>query len=134
MKHIIINQRQTARRYAVQALYSWSITQNPVLEVINNYLEINNTKTFDREYFNLLLVNITELHQEIDQKFIEYLDRPIEKLDIITLSIIRLAIYEIFYLNLTPKIAINEALNLAKEFGAESSYKFINNLLDQIKP
>ncbi len=67
----------------------------------------------------------------IDQKFIPHLDRDIAVLTPVELAVLRLATYELVYCPEVPyKVVINEALEIAKDYGADQSYKYVNAILD----
>lgn len=125
--------RRKARRYALQALYGWHLSGNDILDVEKFFLNQHAADDFDREYFHQLLINIVEKVTSIDDFMKAYLSRKVEELDYIELSILRLSIYELQYQPELPfRVIINEALELAKGFGAKESYKFINGVLDKI--
>ena len=86
-------------------------------------------------YFRKLFRQTAENIQSIDGMIAPYLDRNTEELDPIERSILRLAVYELKYETDVPyKVAINEAIELTKTFGAEESHKYINGVLDKIAP
>ena len=72
---------------------------------------------------------------EIDKKIAENLDNwVIERLNSVDKAILRLSVYSLLYQKDTPApIVIDEAINLAKDFGTDDSYKFVNAVLDSIK-
>ena len=64
-----------------------------------------------------------------------YLDRALDELDPIEKAILRLAVYELqFEADVPYKVAINEAIEVAKVFGADESHKYINGVLDKVAP
>ena len=82
---------------------------------------------------HLKLAKITPLLPEIDQAIIRLApERPIEKINPVDLAILRLSIYELITHKKTPpKVVIDEAIEIAKTYGADASYKFINGVLAQ---
>ena len=129
-----IRQRVKARQNTVQALYQWLITNKDLDEVI---AEFENDKyklaKTDVDYFRSLLKGTITYHEELDAKIINLLDRPIEELDTIERAILHIGCYELEYHNDIPwKSVINESVELAKTFGAEDSYKYINGVLDKV--
>ena len=130
-----ISPRRRARECAVQTLYSWLISKNPPEEVELTFITDQDTKGVDMPYFRKLFRQTAENIQSIDGMIAPYLDRNTEELDPIERSILRLAVYELKYETDVPyKVAINEAIELAKTFGAEESHKYINGVLDKIAP
>lgn len=125
--------RKKARRFAIQALYGWSISGNDINEIETFFLIQHSNENFNREYFHQLLFDITHKVTIIDDFMKCYLDRKLEDLDYIERSILRLAVYELQYQPELPfRIIINEALELAKTFGAKESYKYVNGVLDKM--
>ena len=129
-----IRQRIKARQNTVQALYQWIITNKDLDEVISEFEndEYKLAKT-DVNYFRSLLKGTITYHKELDARIINLLDRPIEELDTIERAILHIGCYELEYHNDIPwKSVINESVELAKTFGAEDSYKYINGILDKV--
>ena len=129
-----IRQRIKARQNTVQALYQWFITNKDLDEVISEFEndEYKLAKT-DVNYFRSLLKGTITYHKELDARIINLLDRPIEELDTIERAILHIGCYELEHHNDIPwKSVINESVELAKIFGAEDSYKYINGILDKV--
>ena len=129
-----IRQRVKARQNTVQALYQWLITNKDLAEVIAEFEndEYKLAKT-DVNYFISLLKGTITCHEKLDARIINLLDRPIEELDTIERAILHIGCYELEYHNDIPwKSVINESVELAKIFGAEDSYKYINGILDKV--
>lgn len=125
--------RKKARRYAMQALYSWHISQNGLKDIETHTLLDHATEHFDREYFKQLLHEIPAHLSDIASALNPHLARPLEELDPIELSVLRVAVFELSYRPDIPyKVVINEALELVKTFGATESHKFVNGVLDKV--
>jgi N utilization substance protein B len=117
----------------MQALYGWSVSNIDLSIIANQYLAERNPKTLDLVYFKALVNNIPAKQTELDTAIAKYSNRNIEQLDHIELSILRLACYELVFCPDIPfKVIISEALELANMFASDTSYKFINSILDQI--
>lgn len=88
----------------------------------------------DVSYFEELLHTVPKQAEALDAAYEPYLqDRALTELDPITLSLMRLASYELLHrLDVPYRVAINEAVSLAKKFGASDSHKFINGILDKV--
>ncbi|QCI23424.1 transcription antitermination factor NusB [Buchnera aphidicola] len=124
--------RRKAREYAVQALYSWQLSNNNIYEIENQFYERNDMKDIDLTYFHELIIEITNNKQHLDSLMIPYLSRTINELGQIEKAILRISFYELEKRNDIPyKVTINEGIELAKLFGAKESYKFINGVLDK---
>lgn len=125
--------RSRARRLAMQGLYEWQLSQNVPAVILKTCLEEQNIKNVDTEYLEELLLTIPRKQQEIDKAFQAYVDRPIEEIDPIELSILRLATYELLHrIDVPYRVVINEAIELAKSFGAEAGHKYVNGILDKV--
>ena len=124
--------RKQARVLALQALYSWLMSGNEMTQVELTYATTNDMSKVDMEYFQAILHGVAEDVDAIDKAYKPYLGRLPEELDPIEKSIMRLATFELTKRIDTPfKVVINEAIDLAKVFGAEESHKFINGALDK---
>ena len=124
--------RRLARELALQAVYSWQMTKNPVEQVELSIVTSNNMQKVDTEYFLELLRAVVKDCDELDKKVKPYLGRLPEELDPVEYAILRLATYELIHrIDVPYKVVINEAIELAKSFGAEESHKFINGVLDK---
>jgi transcription antitermination protein NusB len=126
--------RVRARRSAVQALYQWEMTRATIDDVISEFMtERSELKKADTDYFNDLLQgtanNITELQEEIAPN----LDRRLDQLDPVERAVLMVGTYELMFHQEIPwRVIVNEAVELAKMFGAEESHKYINGVLEKI--
>lgn len=124
--------RRKARELAVQAIYSWQISQNSVTDVEVNFIADNSKRRFDIEYFQLLLRGVTANLSDIDDAISPYVDRPLDDIDHVEKAILRVAVFELKDCTDVPyRVVINEAIELAKSFAADDSHKFINGVLDK---
>ncbi len=124
--------RRKARELAVQAIYSWQLSQNSVTDIEVNFLTDNSARRFDIEYFKQLLHGVTASVSNIDKAISPHVDRPLDDVDHVEKAILRVAIYELNdCLDVPYKVVINEAIELAKSFAADDSHKFVNGVLDK---
>lgn len=129
-------ERTQIREQAFKLIYSLEIQKsNDLKEALDLYLEsneIDNSKAI--EYIEDAVFGIQKNLKEIDNEIEKNLKQEwkIERISKIDLSILRLAIYEIKYTNIPFKVAINEAVELAKKYGEDSSKKFVNGILASI--
>ena len=127
--------RSIARQRALQALYQWQFTQQDICLIESQFLEETEMEMHkvDLTYFKKLLYDIPEKITVLDASFAPLLDRKISQLDPIELTILRIGCYELTFGQDIPfKVAINEAVELAKQFGAEQSHKYVNSILDRL--
>jgi N utilization substance protein B len=126
-------ERHNARHFALQAMYQWQLTQNPISDIETDFLKKQIKKKTDIAYFKELIHEIPKHSAELDQHMIPFLTRPIDELDPIELAILRLSIYELAHrLDIPCRVSINEALELTKKFGSVEGFKFVNGVLDQV--
>jgi N utilization substance protein B len=124
--------RRLAREFAVQAVYSWQMSKNPVEQIELSIITSNNMQKVDTEYFLELLRAVVNDCADLDKKIKPYLGRLPEELDPVEKAILRIATYELVgRIDVPYKVVINEAIELAKSFGAEESHKFVNGVLDK---
>lgn len=129
---IPISHRKKARSLLVQALYQWQISQYPAHEIEAQY-RADNTGKLDWDYFHELFVGITSSTEALDASFTPSLDRDISQLNPIELSILRLGAYELSQrIDVPYRVVINEAIELAKKYGATDSHKYVNGILDKL--
>jgi transcription antitermination protein NusB len=124
--------RTKARELAVQAVYSWQMSNNPVEQIELSIATSNNMEKVDATYFCELLRAVVKDVANLDVKIKPYLGRLPEELDPVEKAILRIATYELIgRIDVPYKVVINEAIELAKLFGAEESHKFVNGVLDK---
>jgi len=127
------SQRHKARRYAVQALYHWQLTQDEPQDVIDFMMPDINTNKTDMAYFEELITEITVHQQAIDEALAPALDRGLESVDPVERAILRMAVYELQHHPEIPyRVIMNEAIEQAKTFGAEEGHKYINGVLHKV--
>lgn len=123
--------RHLSRVIIMQTLFEWDF--RPSLDVFE--IVKRNIKAYDEEcdtgYIEVTLKGIIDHHKEIDQIISKAAPEwPIDQIAIIDKSILRVAVYELLYpKEIPPKVVINEAVELGKTYGSESTYKFVNGVL-----
>jgi len=117
----------------MQGLYEWQLSGNEPAVILQTCLAEQNVKNVDTEYLQELLLEIPGKQAGIDAAFQGFTSRPINEVDPIELAILRLATYELLYrVDVPYKVVINEAIELAKAFGAEAGHKYVNGILDKV--
>jgi len=127
--------RRSARIIALQALYQIDITGKPVQDVLNfNWLD----KEYDKstlDFARAIIVGTEENKSLIDlavKKQLEHWD--FDRLSCIDRAILRFSTFSLFFQGDVPDtVIINEAIDIAKMFGTDDSYKFVNGVLDGIR-
>lgn len=131
---VSLSQRRRARRLTLQALYQWQIADGEALDIIKQFREENPGK-IDWEYFEEVLTKVPSQVAEIDAQLAPLLDRKPESLDPIERALLYLGTFELTHrLDVPYRVVINEAVELAKMFGATDSHKYINGVLDKLAP
>lgn len=135
------NPRHMARALALQGLYSWKMSENSVqriaIDILNGEIfadpeEKNKKLKFDQEYFRELMTEIPKHYGELETLMQEFTAKHKELMTPVEQAILVIAAYELKYkIEIPYKVIINEAVILAKEFGAIDSHKFINGVLDK---
>ena len=130
----VASERHKARHYAMQGLYQWKLNSTSVTEIAKQFMIDFDMKGTDKDYFVELLRGVQNNIQEIDSFLSPYIkDRDLEACDPVTLSLLRIATYELKNrVDIPYKVVINESVNLSKKFGPEESHKFINGMLDKL--
>jgi N utilization substance protein B len=119
----------------VQALYQMQITGHDRSELMAQFRERRDYERVDREYFDAALRGILEAQPALEAEAGAFADRPLAQLDPVERAILLLGFYELSARPEIPfRVVINEAVNLAKRFGAEGGHKYINAVLDRAAP
>jgi N utilization substance protein B len=125
--------RSKARRFAVQALYQWQMAGQDLNDIEAQFLSEMPVRKVDVAYFQELLHRIPARVDELDALLAGHLDRSIDELDPVERAVLRLGVYELAErLDIPFRVVINEAVELAKVFGAEQSHRYINGVLDKL--
>ena len=125
--------RGKARRLAMQAIYQWQMTSDPIDGIIAQFDEEADKSSLDKEYFTELVQGVYDNLKTIDDALAPHMDRAVESVDPVERAIIRLACYEFSKrLDVPYKVVINEAVTLTKKFSTEQSHTFVNAVLDKV--
>jgi len=119
----------------MQALYQWDFDQsaNQPDQVILQFREMQNMEKVDIDYFESLFNYAVENIAEIDSDISPHLDRELQQLDPIERSVLRICCTELKTELATPyKVVVNEAVEISKDFGADSGYRYINGIADKL--
>ena len=123
--------RSRARRRALQAVYAWQMSGTGAREVIAQFAHEQAKEPADLAYFEDLVRGVDEHRKDLDAALTPFLDRDIEQVDAIERAVLRLAAYELRHRPDVPyRVVINEAIEIAKRFGAEHGHTYVNGVLD----
>ncbi|MGH8293743.1 MAG: transcription antitermination factor NusB [Gammaproteobacteria bacterium] len=125
--------RSRARRLALQGLYQWQLAGGPVQEISAQLLASQNVRDTDSEYFESLLGAAINDCPALEALFSHHLDRPLAQLDPVERGILLLGTCELRSHPEVPyRVVLNEAVELAKRFGAADAHKYINAVLERV--
>ena len=123
--------RTRARELMVQALYQKQIAGHSTAELVAQFHDDPAYERVDKEFFDELFPAISNSQDVLEEKIGALIDRPLEQLDPIELSILLIGVQELATrIDIPYKVVINEGVNLARRFGATESHKYINACLD----
>jgi len=147
--------RSEARRYAVLAIYQWQMSGETPAVIARHFFDdpawidaiadglaeeqaVERAadaapRVYDMQLFDQLLRGVPERVDDIDEALKSAVDRSLRSIDPVELAILRVAVYELLYSPELPvRVVLNEAIDLAKTFGAEQGHRYVNGVLDRI--
>ena len=129
-----ISRRGLSRRLTVQALYQWLVNETQPETLLKQFRDQEEgLGRADPVYFEELLKGTVADAVSLTMSLVPHLDRPLNQLDPVEHAILLLGAYEMASKPEVPwKVVVNESVNLAKIFGAEDGYKFVNGVLDKL--
>jgi N utilization substance protein B len=127
--------RRWSRRLAMQAVYQWQMTGQEAEEIDRQFREEADLSRADQDYFHALLHGVLSRVEELDGVLSPHMERVVDHVDPVERAILRCACFELAHCPDVPyKVVINEAVELAKQFGSEQGHKFVNGVLDKVAP
>jgi N utilization substance protein B len=123
--------RTRARELLVQALYQKQLAGHECAEILEQFHQQAAYNRVDQAFFDEAFPLICKSQDDLESKIDELIDRPIEQLDPIELSVLLIGVFELeSRIDVPYRVVINEGVNLAKRFGATDGHKYINACLD----
>jgi len=127
------NPRSRARRAALQAIYQWQMTAEALETITAQFREDKSWRRIDEELFRAHLYGVAGDVAVLDAHLQPILDRPVDQLDAVERAILRMGAFELTHRDDIPwRVVINECVELAREFGAEQSHRYVNGILDKL--
>lgn len=124
--------RHWARRLALQAIYQWQLTGNDLADIEAQFAQDPNAPRADFPYFQEILHGVPAHVGELDPVLEAVASRRMDQIDPVERAILRNASYELAYrVDVPYRVVLNEAVDLAKKFGAEQGHGFVNGALDK---
>lgn len=130
--------RRKGRILAFQALYAWDVAGTPLDELLDfSWLDEDKREALDEEvrvFAGLMIAGTIGAIDRIDESIRRRLEHwTFERLKRVELAILRISVWSLLeQADIPAQITIDEAIEIAKEFGSEDSYKFINGVLDGV--
>lgn len=125
--------RHEARKLALSGIFCWLFSDSDNLLTVALSKELMESDNVDVDLANNIIAGVKENNEKIDEIISKCAPEwPIDKISKIDLVILRVGIYEVLFSKTPSKVAIDEAVELAKEFGNDSSGKFVNGVLGAV--
>lgn len=125
--------RTMARRRAMQAIYQWQQSGSSLRDVEAEFLVDQDMSRTDVSYFQEVVRGVDENLEVIDADLGPLLDRRVKEVDPVERAILRIGAFEIRYrLDIPYRVVLNEAIELAKLYGADQSHRYVNGVLDKL--
>jgi N utilization substance protein B len=127
------SERRRAREFALQGLYQWQLARTEPAAIARQLAEAKGFDKIDAGYFRALLEGTIAAAPDLERAIAPYLDREFARLSPVERGILLLAGYELAHRPEVPyRAVINEAVELAKDYGGTDGYKFVNGVLDKL--
>lgn len=129
-----MTQRRLARECALETLYRLDLTGDDPARVIEEILARKNPSDEAETYLRRIVDTVVANQRELDTTLRRHLKRwRLERLTVIDRAILRIAAAEILhFVDIPPKVSINEAVDIAKKFGDDEAGRFVNGVLDGV--
>ena len=123
--------RQRGRVAALKALYELDATQHDLGVVVARCLADEQLSAEGERFAREIVIGVREHRVELDQLIHQHAPEwPVDQMAVVDRNVLRIAIYEFYLAHITPlKVAINEAIELAKSYGSDSAPRFVNGVL-----
>jgi N utilization substance protein B len=124
--------RQLARKLALQALYGWMVNPRPWQDLVNEFDLAEEAPRADRAHYDSLVRAACEQVAELDVQLAGWTDRPAAELDPVEHAALLIGLVELrSHPEIPFRVAITEAVSLARRFGATDGHKFVNAVMDK---
>ena len=125
--------RRRSREFALQGLYQWQLAKGEPATIARQLADARGFDKIDVDYFKALLEGVIAAAPDLERAITPHLDREFARLSPVERGILLLAGYELAHRPDVPyRAVINEAVELAKDFGGTDGHKFVNGVLDKL--
>jgi transcription antitermination protein NusB len=130
---VIKGSRRRSRELALQSLYQWLLNGDAADSLCKQAEEKKDYARVEKVYFELLTRGVVERAADLQAALQPFLDRPAQQLSPIEHALLLLGAYELMFMPDVPyRVAINEAVELAKSYGGTDGHKYVNGVLDKL--
>lgn len=124
--------RRKSRELVLKAVYRGMLNESELSQIFRDMTDDPDYNKADEAYFRQLLQSVTVNLNAIDEKLVNFIDRPLAELSPVEHAILRVAGCELMFDSTIPyRVVINEGVELAKVFGGTDGHKYINGVLDK---
>ncbi|MGB2600864.1 MAG: transcription antitermination factor NusB [Candidatus Omnitrophota bacterium] len=130
-----MRKRTLAREIALKILYSSDVSKESLEECSRRFWDDNDQEDDEvREFAERIVAGVSSHREEVDEAITKYAANwELERMATVDRNVLRMACFELLYAeDIPPKVAINEAIDIAKKYGDKDSGKFVNGILDKI--
>ena len=128
-----IKGKRRARKLVLQALYQWLLSGTELTIIEAQFRFANDMQKVDADYFCRLLYDIPAKLSQIEEAFSPFLDRPIESLNPVELTVLRISSFELLHCPEMPyRVVLDESVSLAKSFGSQDGHRYVNGVLNNL--
>jgi transcription antitermination protein NusB len=128
------NKKYVARQLILQELFQREYSNHHYLDdAKTNFISESIIDEYDHKYYARIIKGLRDTMPSINAEINNFIDRDVNSLNKVELCILRLGIYEMLYCDDVPfKVVIDQSTKLAQAYGAESGYKYVNGVLDNV--
>jgi transcription antitermination protein NusB len=125
--------RRRSREMAMQGVYQWLLSAEDIGAIEAHLMQAPGFDKSDKEHFSTLLASTIRKSDALNEFIAPCLDRPLHELSPVERAILLVATFELaHHLEIPYRVVINEAVELAKTFGGNEGYKYVNGVLDKV--
>ncbi len=133
MSNQSISGKRRARKLALQSLYQWLMADSELSVIEAQFFATNNMDKVDIDYYRRLLYGIPKELSILEANFAPFLDRPIQSLNPIELTILRLCTFELLHcIEIPYRVILDESVSLARAFGSQDGHRYVNGVLHNL--
>jgi len=127
--------RHRARELAMQGIYQWRVAGGESAQIEQQIRADGKLGRYDKKLFSKILTGVIGQGVDLEPLLTAHLDRSLSELDPVEYAVLMLGTFELSqHIEVPYKVVINEAVELAKTFGGEDGYKYVNGVLDKLAP